>query len=151
MQQSSGVLPAPAFEAPAGKQRLAHGDAGASAGSDSAPLPAAAPQAVHTRSYNAYTYAAPAQRGCTECLVAGTAGGRLRWLDLETSCLLADVYCHPISRWQVVTLVQPKTVLLICYSNLLDSCMPSYTVASIGAMFLMHHILHAWCPQWGSS
>ena len=56
------------------------------------------------RSYSAYTCAAPAQRGCTDCLVAGTVGGRLRWLDLEKGCPLADVYCHPISRWQVVTL-----------------------------------------------
>ena len=143
VQQSSSVPPAPAFEAPAGEQRLAHGDAGASAGSDSAPLSTAAPQAVHTRSYSAYTYAAPAQRGCTECLVAGTAGGRLRWLDLETSCPLVDVYCHPISRWQVVTLVQPRNLLLICHSNILGSCMAWYLVVSIGRTLLMHHILRA--------
>ncbi len=124
VQQSSSVPLAPAFEAPAGDQRLAHGDAGASAGSDSAPLPAAAPQAVHTRSYSAYTCVASAQRGCTDCLVAGTTGGRLRWLDLETSCPLADVYCHPISRWQMVNLIKPRDVILICRSTLLGSCMP---------------------------
>ena len=59
------------------------------------------PQGLNTMSSAAYTCVAPAQRGWADGLVAGTASGRLRWLDLERGCSCADVYCHPISRWQV--------------------------------------------------
>ena len=149
VQRASSALPAPGSDAPAGAQRMGHADAGAAARRDSAPPLAAAPQAVHMRSYSAYTCAAPAQRGCTECLVAGTAGGRLRWLDLETSCPLADVYCHPISRWQVVTLVQPRAALLVCCCKLLGHCIDWYQTTRL--MPLVHPDLCTRSAHKGSS
>ena len=68
---------------------------------DSMPPATLVTQGQNMRSSAAYTCVAPAQRGWADGLVAGTASGRLRWLDLERGCSCADVYCHPISRWQV--------------------------------------------------
>ena len=49
-----------------------------------------------------YTCVAAAARDGADALVAGTAGSRLRWVDLETGTLRADLYCRPLSRWQVI-------------------------------------------------
>jgi hypothetical protein len=48
-----------------------------------------------------YTCVTAAVRRGSDALVAGTSGGRLRWLDLGTGGLQADLYCRPLSRWQV--------------------------------------------------
>lgn len=48
-----------------------------------------------------YTCVAAALRGGADALVAGTGGGRLRWLDLATGALRANMYCRPLNRWQV--------------------------------------------------
>ena len=43
--------------------------------------------------------AVPGARG--PLLLGGTVNGKLRWLDMQTGLLQADVYCRPLGRWQV--------------------------------------------------
>ena len=115
MQPLSVAPTAPASEALSSTQQMQ--PSGETPSLSAASVPPAAPvtQGLNTRSSAAYTCVAPAQRGWADGLVAGTASGRLRWLDLERGCSCADVYCHPISRWQV------RGVLLvtshICYTH----------------------------------
>ncbi len=101
MQPLSVAPTAAASEALSTAQQMQPSE-GASTLSAASMSPAApVTQGLNARSSAAYTCVAPAQRGWADGLVAGTASGRLRWLDLERGCSCADVYCHPISRWQV--------------------------------------------------
>ncbi|KAK9916467.1 hypothetical protein WJX75_002924 [Coccomyxa subellipsoidea] len=52
-------------------------------------------------SLSGYTCVTAAVRDGVDMLVAGTADGRVRWLDLERGVTCADLYCRPLSRWQV--------------------------------------------------
>lgn len=45
-------------------------------------------------------------------LMAGTANGRVRWIDVERGLLKADVYCRPLGKSMV-------SILCVCLSFLL--------------------------------
>lgn len=47
-------------------------------------------------------------------LVAGTANGRARWIDVERGVLKTDLYCRPLSKGQVCGL---SLVTYSCCSN----------------------------------
>lgn len=59
------------------------------------------------RTATRYTTVATAEGTHGQRLLAGTANGRLRWLDPEEG-LLADIYCRPLSRVQVSTCILCK-------------------------------------------
>ena len=74
-------------------------------GGGSQPVLAQAPDPPSSRGAAAsgvgYTCVAAAQRGGVyDALVAGTSDGWLRWLDLASGAVRADVYCRPLHRWQ---------------------------------------------------
>jgi len=101
LQPLGGAEPPTASQSPLSTQRVQLNEDASATSPASTPPVAPVAQILHTRLSTAYTCVAPAQRGWADGLVAGTAGGRLRWLDLERGCSCADVYCHPISRWLV--------------------------------------------------
>lgn len=47
-------------------------------------------------------------------LMAGTANGRARWIDVEKGLLKADVYCRPLGKSTV-------SILCRCVSTFVDS------------------------------
>lgn len=101
MQPLTVAAPAATSEALSTGQQLQPTEDGSSLSAATVPQAAPVAHGPSIRSTAAYTCVAPAQRGSADGLVAGTASGRLRWLDLERGCSCADVYCHPISCWQV--------------------------------------------------
>lgn len=74
--------------------------------------------ALAQRPAGGYSALAGGQRGCGEGrdLVAGTANGRARWIDVEQGMLKADLYCRPLSKGQVrVSLpATPSDPVLCC-------------------------------------
>ena len=48
-----------------------------------------------------YTCVAAVQGAHGPLLLGGTVNGKLRWLDMQTGLLQADMYCRPLGRWQV--------------------------------------------------
>lgn len=59
--------------------------------------------ALTQRPPGGYSALAGGHGGCGEGrdLVAGTANGRARWIDVEQGVLKGDLYCRPLTKGQV--------------------------------------------------
>lgn len=72
--------------------------------------------ALAQRPPGGYSALAGGQGGCGEGrdLVAGTANGRARWIDVERGVLKAHLYCRTLSKGQVcgLSLVTPTSVAI---------------------------------------
>lgn len=90
---ASGAAASPAAVSGTPSSTLSSAGPGAAGGGGGAPPKQA--------SLSGYTCVTAAVRDGVDMLVAGTADGRVRWLDLERGVTRADLYCRPLSRWQV--------------------------------------------------
>ncbi len=92
---SANGASAPASAAAADTSAGAAQDTGARSGSFT--RSSARPSAAYS---GGYTCVSAAQRGGAAALLAGTADGRVRWLDVASGACCADLYCRPLHRWQ---------------------------------------------------
>ena len=104
--QPRGGLSAVRMSKPAGSgagQHAQHAATGATAVEGSSKSSSSLAGALAQRPAGGYSALAGGQGGCGEGrdLVAGTANGRARWIDVEQGVLKADLYCRPLTKGQV--------------------------------------------------
>ena len=101
-----GALSAPrptSKPGPGSAQHAQHAATAATAVEGSSKSSSSLATALAQRPAGGYSALAGGQGGCGEGrdLVAGTANGRARWIDVEQGMLKADLYCRPLTKGQV--------------------------------------------------
>lgn len=88
---------------PGSAQHTQHAVTAATAVEGSSKSSSSLATALAQRPAGGYSALAGGQGGCGEGqdLVAGTANGRARWIDVEHGVLKADLYCRPLTKGQV--------------------------------------------------
>lgn len=88
---------------PGSAQHAQHAATAATAVEGSSKSSSTLATALGQRPAGGYSALAGGQGGCGEGrdLVAGTANGRARWIDVEQGMLKADLYCRPLTKGQV--------------------------------------------------
>ena len=88
---------------PGSAQHTQHAATAATAVEGSSKSSSSLATALAQRPAGGYSALARGQGGCGEGrdLVAGTANGRARWIDVEQGVLKADLYCRPLTKGQV--------------------------------------------------
>ena len=112
---------------PGSAQHAQHAATGATAVEGSSKSSSSLATALAQRPAGGYSALAGGQGGSGEGrdLVAGTANGRARWIDVEQGVLKADLYCRPLTKGQVCVFALQCGVALPApaYSEKRSSCL----------------------------